>query len=35
MNLLRHSLERVLMDPSSNQACRPKVNFALTVFSDV
>jgi hypothetical protein len=35
MNLLRHSLERVPMDPSSNQACRPKLNFRFTAFSEV
>ena len=41
---LRHSLERVPMVPSLNQACRPKLNFhflgvtpnfAQTAFSDV
>src|SRR5215217_708564 len=35
MNLLRYSLERVPMNPSSNQACRPKLNFRLTAFSEV
>ena len=35
MNLLRYSLERVPINPSSNQACRPKLNFRFTEFSEV
>jgi hypothetical protein len=35
MNLLRYSLERVPINPSSNQACRQELNFGFTKFYEV